>query len=246
MSFLFPERALLPDTILIGNQTIPLDVRPHPRARRLVMRLDPVRRAVKISVPKRTRTQRVLQFIEDHYQWLSDKIEAMPKEVVVQNGADIPFLGKTHRLQASAKLRGLVETGYCDDHDMPCLIVPGDPASMKRRVRDFLRGEARRRLETYVEAHTDTLGLGYKCIQLKDTRSRWGSCTSNGTLSFSWRIVMAPEHVIHYLSAHEVAHLVEMNHSPAFWSVVERLDPTWKKSRHWLRQHGASLHAVQV
>ena len=81
-------------------------------------------------------------------------------------------------------------------------------------------------------------------MTFKDTRSRWGSCTSDGRLAFSWRIVMAPPYVIDYLAAHEVAHLAEMNHGPRFWTACRRLCPRTDEAKAWLKRHGTMLHAI--
>jgi predicted metal-dependent hydrolase len=82
-------------------------------------------------------------------------------------------------------------------------------------------------------------------VTLRDTRSRWGSCTAEGALMYSWRLIMAPPEVLRYVAAHEVAHLVEMNHSNRFWAVVEGLYPGWQTQRAWLRSHGGALHGLR-
>ena len=120
----------------------------------------------------------------------------------------------------------------------------GDPAHVARRVTDFLKREARRDLEAAVARHAEALGVRPRSITIRDTVSRWGSCSTTGALNFSWRIVLAPPDVLDYLAAHEVAHLKEMNHSERFWALVEQLMPGMEAQRDWLRMHGAGLHAV--
>jgi predicted metal-dependent hydrolase len=122
------------------------------------------------------------------------------------------------------------------------LVVPGDPAQTGVRVATFLRVLARNRIESSVARHTAALGRRHSSITLRDTRSRWGSCTAAGGLMFSWRLIMAPPEVLDYVAAHEVAHLAEMNHSPRYWAVVSGLLPGYEVPRRWLKTHGSTLH----
>ncbi|MGB5557542.1 MAG: M48 family metallopeptidase, partial [Paracoccaceae bacterium] len=125
------------------------------------------------------------------------------------------------------------------------LLVPGAPEQAAARIRAFLKLAARDRLNVAVDRYADLAGRRVSNITLRDTRSRWGSCTSDGRLMFSWRLIMAPPRVLDYVAAHEVAHLVEMNHSPAYWAVVRRIYPDYEVQRRWLRAHGQKLHAVR-
>jgi predicted metal-dependent hydrolase len=117
---------------------------------------------------------------------------------------------------------------------------------LPRRVLDFLKKQAREDLSNAIDFHAERLGVKPKSISIRDSKTRWGSCSSNGTLSFSWRIILAPSDILDYLAAHEVAHLREMNHSPRFWKLVEDTCPHTKQSRAWLKAHGAILHALVV
>ena len=119
------------------------------------------------------------------------------------------------------------------------------PPHLSRRLADFLKREAKRDIEALVDKHTAAIGKRAKAIRFRDTVSRWGSCTSDGTLSFSWRIMMAPPAVINYLVAHEVAHLKEMNHGPKFWKLCEELCPDTERCRAWLKRNGGALQAIQ-
>jgi predicted metal-dependent hydrolase len=111
-----------------------------------------------------------------------------------------------------------------------------------RRVRDFLEREAKRDLQAAVARHTAALGIPARRITVRDTRSRWGSCSAKGYLNFSWRLILAPPFVLDYLAAHEVAHLKEMNHSPRFWREVHALCPRTEEAERWLKRHGTDLH----
>ncbi|MAU96321.1 MAG: metal-dependent hydrolase [Fulvimarina sp.] len=126
------------------------------------------------------------------------------------------------------------------------LLVGGTPEHFSRRVLDYLRREARLDLEAAVKSHAVAVGLEPRAITIKDTTSRWGSCSSDRRLAFSWRIVMAPPHVLDYLAAHEVAHFREMNHGPKFWALCRQLCPDMDAGKAWLKRHGSGLHAVGV
>jgi len=124
------------------------------------------------------------------------------------------------------------------------LSAPGDPDTFQSRIIRYLRRAAVSDLGDAVDRHCARLGVDARRITVKDTRSRWGSCTADGRLSFSWRLILAPPDVLDYVAAHECAHLLEMNHSPAFWAHVARCRPDWKRQRGWLRANGRALHAI--
>ena len=125
------------------------------------------------------------------------------------------------------------------------LVLPGDPGRAGVRAVAYLKVLARDRLVAACDHHAGRLGHGFTKVSLRDTRSRWGSCTSDGGLMFSWRLIMAPPAVLDYVAAHEVAHLAQMNHSQAFWVVVDRLCPGYSAHRAWLREQGQSLHGYR-
>ena len=126
----------------------------------------------------------------------------------------------------------------------PQLVVHGDLAHLPRRLAAFLKKQAAQTIAPMVERHASAVGRMPKSIRYKDTISRWGSCSAEGHLSFSWRIVMAPRGVIYYLFAHEVAHLIEMNHGPGFWRLCEKLCPETRRYKAWLKRNGQALHAI--
>ena len=122
------------------------------------------------------------------------------------------------------------------------IAVHGLPEHAPRRVADFLKREARADLIAAAARHAAALGVAIGRVSIKDTTSRWGSCSASGDLSFSWRLVLAPPYVLDYLAAHEVAHRREMNHGPRYWENVARLFPDYKRAEAWLKAHGATLH----
>jgi hypothetical protein len=239
-----PRRApatRLPERLDLGMQSIALLVRRNPRARRLTMRLAPGGGALSITVPPRTSNAAILAFVERHRGWAEARMATVPRRIGVVDGAVLPFRGGSLTiLHDPARRAARLEIGA----EGARLLVGGDAAHLPRRVMDALQREARTDLQARVDHHAATVGLKPAALSLKDTRSRWGSCTSDRRLSFSWRIVMAPPDVLDYLSAHEVAHFREMNHGPAFWALCRSLCPGMDAGRDWLKRNGASLHAI--
>ena len=124
----------------------------------------------------------------------------------------------------------------------PEIRVPGPLASAPGRLKQWLFDEAKRDLEVRVSAHTKKLALRCKRIAVRDQTSRWGSCSTTGVLSFSWRLILAPPLILDYVAAHEAAHLAEMNHGPKFWALVKKAMPELDAAKAWLQVYGLDLH----
>jgi predicted metal-dependent hydrolase len=152
-------------------------------------------------------------------------------------GAVLPVEGVSLRLEPG--------TGRAVRVEGDCLLVPGDPAAAGARVAAWLKTLARDRLAEASTRYAAQVGRSYTQLTLRDTRSRWGSCSVDGRLMYSWRLILAPPAVLDYVAAHEVAHLVEMNHSAAYWQVVSRICPGWRPQRAWLRAQGEELHRLR-
>lgn len=211
------------------------------RARRYTLRLRGSVREPVVTIPARGKLAEARDFLDRHRGWLRARLAALPEAAPIADGGTIPIRGVPVRI-VHREGRGLVrieETG-----DGPCLVVTGGAEHIARRVTDYLKREARRDLEAATARHAATLGVTVKTIRLGDPTSRWGSCSSSGTIAYSWRIIMAPPEVLDYLAAHEVAHLREMNHSPRFWRHVAAICPGMEEAKTWLNRHGAALHAV--
>ena len=157
------------------------------------------------------------------------------------HGIVIPLRGVKHRIEHRRGARGTVwsELG---PGGTPLLCVAGDGPHVGRRVADYLKREAKRDLEAATRSYAQKLGVTLRRVSVRDQSSRWGSCSTTGVLSYSWRLILAPPFVLDYLAAHEVAHLVEMNHSPRFWRTVLRLCPDTRRAKVWLDTNGAGLH----
>jgi predicted metal-dependent hydrolase len=211
------------------------------RARRVSVRIDPTRRQAIATAPTKRHLKHAAQFAAERVGWIVHELARLPEHVALSPGAEVSLRGAPHLL-AFEKGRGRARLVAGDP---PTLIVPAlDPALFEARVLRFLKEEARTDLIDRVAHHAVTLGVRPSRIQVKELRSRWGSCSVDGSLAFSWRIILAPSHVLDYLAAHEVAHLREMNHSGKFWAHVARCMPDYDRARDWLNAHGSALHAV--
>lgn len=227
----------------VGGRTLPLRIVENARARRLTLRIDAGGQGLRVTVPPGIPAREVDRFIDRHQGWLEARIAKVPDKPQIRPGVKIPVRGVPHLIVHEADKRGSVTVAEVDG--APALIVHGERAHLARRVADFLKREAKKDIEALVVKHTAAVGRRAKAIRFKDTTSRWGSCTSDGSLSFSWRIMMARPTVIDYLVAHEVAHLKEMNHGPKFWALCRELCPRTDEARAWLKKNGAALQAIR-
>jgi predicted metal-dependent hydrolase len=226
----------LPEHLQLAGQQVPLAVSRHHNARRMTLRYDAQRRQVRLTLPPRAPLHLALGFLQEKEAWLAAQIKRHPQVVPFVAGAELPVLGQTLVLAHSEGLRGRAEKRGNVLH----ITCPAE--SLPRRVEDWLKGEMRVEMLREVTAMADTLGVKFGRVSLRDTSSRWGSCSAEGNLSFCWRLVFAPRHILSYLIAHEVAHLKEMNHSPAFWAEVAKLHPEYKCHRQWLTDNASELH----
>lgn len=223
--------------VLPGLPGVEVAFRRSGRARRFSLRVSRQTGVVTLTLPTRARESEALMFLRAQEDWLRGALQQVAPERVLSFGTSIPFEGRP-RLLLPGTGRGLRLEG-------DTLLVPGTAERIPARLQAWLKVMARDRLAISVDRHAATLGRRVSDITLRDTRSRWGSCTAEGRLMFSWRLVMAPPSVLDYVAAHEVAHLVEMNHSDRFWAVVEGLYPGWQAQRAWLRAEGTALQAIR-
>ncbi|RVI88706.1 M48 family metallopeptidase [Sinorhizobium meliloti] len=228
--------------IEVAGKVLPLTIRQNARATRMTLRIEPGGRALKLTVPEGLPEREVSAFLIRHQGWLMTKLARFSGESELEDGGTILVRGVAHRIERTGRLRGLTEALVIDDEAV--LRVGGAEEHLRRRIADYLKKEARSELERLVAVYAGRTGRRARSLSLKDSRSRWGSCSAEGDLSFSWRIAMAPPKVIAYLAAHEVAHLQEMNHGPRFWALCESLCPETKDAKHWLKRNGTMLHAI--
>lgn len=204
------------------------------RARRYSLRVPATGGAPVLTMPTAASPQEALRFARSRAGWLARQLQARPQEVRVAHGATLPLLGHPLTVVPGSG-RHVVREGAA-------LQVPGPAHRVGPRVAAWLKAEAATILESTATQHAARLGRQITKLDLRDTKGRWGSCSSAGRLMFSWRLVMAPEAVLDYVAAHEAAHLREMNHGPRFWALVEGLCPGHERHRAWLRHHGTALH----
>jgi predicted metal-dependent hydrolase len=222
-------------TVEVGGKAVSVSVRRNPRARRLYLRIDPVRADVVLVLPRGVGLQEGLRFAHDRRGWLAGRLAAMPAQTPFADGVTIPFLGAMLTIQHEPDARGGVTRRHGE------LRVPGRPEHVARRVRDWLKAQARVELSTRSRNCAERVGRPIVRVRIADPKSRWGSCSSRGGLSYSWRLVLAPPEVMDYVVAHEVAHLVEHNHGRRFWALVDTLVTNASAARSWLRRHGNTL-----
>ena len=208
------------------------------RARRITLRIDPVEGEAVVTLPSGVGPAAGLALVRRHAAWVVARLEALAPPLRLAAGAAVPLGDVPHPIEHAPALRGPARLGEGR------ILVGGTAEALPRRVLALLRTEAALRIAPRARRHAAALSVAPRAIRLKDTRSRWASCTVNGTLSFSWRLVMAPPWVLDYVVAHEVAHLREMNHSPRFWAHLARLNPHRAAAQDWLKQHGPRLLRV--
>jgi predicted metal-dependent hydrolase len=220
----------------------PVEVRRHPGARRMTLRVSRTRRAVIVTVPMRCNLADADTFLNRHLEWIQERLGTLPTPVPFADGGIMPLRGQLHRIAFSGAGRGTAPVTCVPASDGPTLSVAGGAEHAGRRLRTWLFEEARHDLDDRVLFHANRLNLRAKRIAVRDQTSRWGSCSTTGVLSFSWRLVLAPPLVLDYVAAHEVAHLAEMNHGPRFWLLVRTTMPRMDEAKTWLALYGMDLH----
>ena len=239
----------------------PVLVKKLQRAKRMTLRVSPTKRDIILSIPRKIGERQASAFIERHLDWLNEQLDGLPLPVPFEHGSLIPLEGELHQLSFCGPRTRMQKGQKVVSRQMFCSSEPLEEEALKeagavaqlqvlgavehapRRLADWLKKRARQKIIARVDVHAARLGLSYKRIGVRDQTSRWGSCSSNKTLSFSWRLILAPNEVLDYVAAHEVAHLGEMNHSSRFWSLVAKTLPDYEKTRVWLRENGQTLHS---
>lgn len=224
----------------LDGQPVRLSV--NPRARRISIRIDGRTGEAVLVAPSERKLAQAVAFARTKADWIAERLTARPEREVLSPGATVPVYGRPARLVSTG---GAGAARLTEDADGPVIASGGEGEAFARRVESLLKRLAREVLVERTEVHRAALGQKPVRVSIGDPKSRWGSCTpGRRTIRYSWRVVMAPPAVIDYLAAHEVAHLVHADHSPAYWSVVERLVGDHHPHRKWLRDHGPALHAV--
>jgi len=226
-----------------AGETILVALRRSQNARRFTLRVRFAKRDAVLTMPQRAALRDARDFAQRHAAWIAARLNRLPETIPFAHGSVAPLRGVDHLIAHHPERRGVTWIEPREGFEVPfALCVAGQAAHVHRRVQDHFKREARRDLEDAVARHTTTLSLPPRGVGLRDPISRWGSCSASGALNFSWRLIMAPPFVLDYLAAHEVAHLVHLDHSPRFWKLVRRLCADTDRAETWLSAHGAHLH----
>jgi predicted metal-dependent hydrolase len=248
----------------------PVQLRRSRRARRFSLKVSHTERAAILTLPEEVKIEEAGHFLSRHMDWLKRQIDRLPQPVPFEDGAIIPLRGVAHQISfmGAVRYQGVVwveeadavvpaeewsgadcnvkpamnGNSAIDTRVLPRICVSGGEQHGPRRLADWLRTQAKTDLTQRAHYHAANLGCQPKRISVRDQSTRWGSCSTTGTISFSWRLIFAPNYVLDYVAAHEAAHLREMNHGPRFWRLVKNTMPDMQKARAWLKQNGAELH----
>jgi predicted metal-dependent hydrolase len=217
----------------VRAETISYTVRRSDRARRVRVTVHP-EGEVEVVLPRRARDREAAAAVAELRPWIERRLAeaAVLRARLAERGASVPFLGGALALVA--------EPGRTRAHRRgDVLHVPGGDArpAIERWYRRSARAEVGPRLDEAVAA----LGVEYASVRIGNQRTRWGSCSSSGAMSFNWRLLLAPDEVLDYVVWHEACHLRHLDHSPRFWALLERHRPDYRAPKAWLRQHGATL-----
>lgn len=215
-----------------------LVVKHSPRARRLALRLDPAERVVRLTVPRGISLRRAQDFVEDHKDWIDEKIAGLPPLIPFTHGRGIPILGRDRLLEISAPLKGSRTKIELLTDRLRVETLLENPAP---RIEKFLKNLSLESLTTLSHEKAAKVGKSVSGVRVRDTKTRWGSCAHDGALSYSWRLIFAPRLAMDYVVAHEIAHLVHLNHSRAFWDVCRELSEDYVEGEYWMRNHGFEL-----
>ena len=241
MNFLFPAKApKVPaaTTLVIDGEPVEITVKVSPRATSYRPTVPHHGNPV-LPWPRTGRWPEAEGFLNRHRGWLAARLKRSAPRTAFADGELLPLRGVPHRIHATGRLRGRVEVSEIDGE--LSLLVPGEAAHIPRRLTEWLKAEAQRDLAERSDIHAATLGVEVKSVSMRSQSTRWGSCSSSGRLNYNWRLILAPPFVLDYVAAHEVAHLVHMNHSPNFWRAVEQALPDMNKGKAWLKAHGKVL-----
>jgi predicted metal-dependent hydrolase len=241
MNFLFPKkREAVPATTMlsIDGAAVEVVVKVSQRARSYRLSVPHTGTPV-LTLPASGRWSEAQGFLERQRGWLAARLKRAAPRTAFSDGESVPVRGVPHLIHATGRLRGRVEVSEIEGE--LCLLVPGEAAHIPRRLTEWLKAEAHRDLAARSDVHAATLGVKVVSVSMRSQATRWGSCSSSGRLNYNWRLILAPPFVLDYVAAHEVAHLVHMNHSPSFWKAVERALPDMNRGKAWLKAHGKVL-----
>jgi predicted metal-dependent hydrolase len=219
----------------IGEHSLELVIQSHKRAKRLRMRCDPYLKKVYLTCPVYARPKDINKFFEISQDWLLQQLQNSVSRTEFKHGATIPILGVQYLIQHQASRATQIRL------DDTILHVAGDESRIGAMIQKWLRFHALGVLKDKSHEMAQKIGKSVNNVKVRELKSLWGSCAADGSLTYSWRLVMAPAFVLDYICAHEVSHLKERNHGPRFWALVEEICPDYKTAKAWLRKEGKAL-----
>ena len=217
-----------------GLGLIPLVIKTSKQAKRISVRINPSKNSLTLTLPRRASVEKGLQFLVSKETWLKNNL-VKHETIKLEHGTKIPILGKEYIIK---NLQGRGITRIENEE----IIVYGMPQFTNRRIKEFLQKELFIQCQKRAVFMAENIARKVKAVKINSANSRWGSCTTQGVLTFNWLLIFAPSEILDYIIAHEVAHLQEMNHSDKFWQVVKRLYPEIATAKKWLKTNGHKLH----
>lgn len=215
-----------------------LDIKISPRAKRMALRVETKDRTIKLVIPKRASINSAYEFALEHASWIKKSIAELPEKISFTHGTAIPVLGKERIININYNSTLKRTTISLNGNEINVSTNKEDASS---RIKRFLINTAKKELTTLAHEKAEMIDKTIQKVDVKDTVSRWGSCSHDGKISFSWRLIFAPIESLDYVVAHEVAHLAHLDHSPAFWKVCEALSKQYGKGSGWMRKNSAEL-----
>lgn len=228
----------LPFEVDLDGRCVTITPRRNALARRMVLRATKDGQGFALTLPRRHSQRAIQEFLQTSSEWMRTQFSKQPPKTTLANGITLMLRGEAVTIHTTGKLRGTV----AHDTETKTLSLPGAENHIQRRLTDWLKKQALADLREATQTYASAMEVTYKRIAVRDQKSRWGSCTTDGTLSYSWRLVLAPPYVLDYVAAHEVAHLREMNHGPKFWRLVLIHCKDTRRAKAWLKQNGNLLH----
>lgn len=230
-------------TLLTGktydiSESVGMDIKviQSPTARKLTLRVDAKNRIPVLSVPRFCSRRHAIRFVEENMDWIIKALNKIPEQRCFTDGETISLFGEILIIRHRPNDRG----GVWRENDFLC--VSGGAEFLHRRIKDYIKRLSRQKFFELSKIKASQIEKNIHNISIKDTKSRWGSCSSLGNINYNWRIALAPQEVIDYLIAHEVAHLKYADHSTQFWNCVNLLNPQWKRGHDWLKKNGKTLY----
>jgi len=239
-----PPQLARRELLRIDGEPVSVTIRHNPRARRLIIKVHPTTGEVTVVAPSKRALDHALDFARSEEAWIKRRLAKVPRLVALALGATVLFRGKDHLVTGGT--RGPAPVWAEEEEGEHFIRVSGRAEHAPRRLIDFFKREARQTLAVRTVEMAAQIGTRPARISVRDTQSRWGSCSTERYVSYSWRLILAPPFVLDYVVAHEVAHMRHMNHGPRFWKLVKELSPTSDAAQEWLGRNGPLLHRYAV